>query len=308
MIKDYLGRLLKIRSREVNTSLIEEFKYPKLGPGELWEAAAEKVEEKGGKIITNARVTGFENEHSEFKGIKSVIYEQCGISHTVDCDYVISSMAIKDLTKGLEDVPEDILKIADGLPYRDYITMGVLVKSIKLKNHTNLKTVGNIVPDCWVYVQDDSVKTGRFQIFNNWSPYLVRDYENTIWIGMEYFCNEGDELWQMPESEFGQLVADEMIKIGLIDKKEDILDCHEEKVIKAYPAYFDTYDRIDEVISYLNGFDNLFCVGRNGQHRYNNLDHSMCTSFEAVKSLLSGDRSRDNIWSVNTEKEYHESK
>jgi protoporphyrinogen oxidase len=188
------------------------------------------------------------------------------------------------------------------------MTLGVLVRKLNLENKTKLTTVGNIVPDCWVYVQDRNVKMGRFQIYNNWSPYLVQDIENTVWVGLEYFCNEGDAFWNQTEEEFAKLGVEEMMKIGLIRDRSDVLDCHMERVKKAYPAYFDTYAEIDTLRAYLDTIENLYCVGRNGQHRYNNLDHSMMTSFEAVKCIRSGNPDKSAIWNVNTEKEYHEEK
>ena len=238
--------------------------------------------------------------------ITSLTYEKDGKKDSREGDYVISSMPLKDLVSGMNDVPEEPARIAAGLPYRDYMTLGVLIKKLNLVNQTNIKTVGNIVPDCWVYVQDRNVKMGRFQIYNNWSPYLVKDLENTVWVGLEYFCNEGDDFWNMSEKEFSELGIGEMVKIGLISSKDDVLDSHMEKVKKAYPAYFDTYSEIDKFVEFLNTIDNLYCVGRNGQHRYNNLDHSMITSFEAVKCILSGSTDKTRIWNVNTEKEYHE--
>ena len=218
-------------------------------------------------------------------------------------------MPVKDLVEGFkgEEVPKDMLDIASGLPYRDFQTVGVLVKKLNLKNKTKMKTLGNIIPDCWIYVQDPSVKFGRIQIFNNWSPYLVKDAENTVWIGLEYFCNEGDKYWNMSDEEFVKLAIDELESKKIVNR-EDVLDTHREKVKKAYPAYFDTYDNIDKLIEYLDKFDNLFCIGRNGQHRYNNMDHSMVTAFEAVNNIKNGVKTKENIWNVNTEKEYHEEK
>ena len=227
---------------------------------------------------------------------------------TVEGDYIVSSMPVKDLVAGMNDVPAKEAEIAAGLPYRDYMTLGVLIPKLKLVNKTDIKTMGNIVPDNWVYVQDRRVKLGRFQIYNNWSPYMIKDLENTVWIGLEYFVNEGDEYWNMTEDEFAKLGIDEMVKLGLIDSADEVIDYHMEKVKKAYPAYFDTYDEIDTLVSYLKKIENLYCVGRNGQHRYNNIDHSMVTSFETVKAILSGSTNKDAIWSVNTEEEYHESK
>ena len=304
ILKDVFGKIFKKKNRKVETSLIEEFKYPKLGPGQLWDVTAAEVEKLGGTIIKNAKVTKI-HKNAENK-LTGVTYVKDGKKVQVDGDYVISSMPVKDLVGGMNDVPADAARIAAGLPYRDYMTLGVLVPKINLVNKTHIKTVNNIVPDCWVYVQDRNVKLGRFQIYNNWSPYMIKDLEHTVWIGLEYFVNEGDEYWNMTEKEFAKIGVSEMIKLGLIDSPDVVLDVHMEKVKKAYPAYFDTYDEMDKLVDYLSSIENLYCVGRNGQHRYNNIDHSMVTSFEAVKNILTGSKDKKNIWSVNTEQEYHE--
>lgn len=304
ILKDFFGKLFKVKNRKVNTSLIEEFKYPKLGPGQLWDVTAAEVEKLGGTIIKNAKVTRVHKNANNV--LTSLTYEKDGQELTMEGDYFISSMPVKDLVGGMNDVPADAARIAAGLPYRDYMTLGVLVPKINLVNKTNIRTVNNIVPDCWVYVQDRNVKLGRFQIYNNWSPYMIKDLEHTVWIGLEYFVNEGDEYWNMTEEEFAKIGVSEMIKLGLIDSPDVVLDVHMEKVKKAYPAYFDTYDEIDRLVDYLSSIENLYCVGRNGQHRYNNIDHSMVTSFEAVKNILTGSKDKKNIWSVNTEQEYHE--
>lgn len=307
ILKDVFGKMLpNKKNRHVETSLIESFSYPKLGPGQLWDVTASEVEKMGGRILKGCKVVSFEKNADNH--ITSLTYEQNGKQIRANADIFISSMPLKDLVGGLNDVPAREAAIAAGLPYRDYRTLGVLVKRLNLKNKTRIKTIGNIVPDNWVYVHDRSVTMGRFQIYNNWSPYMVVDLENTVWIGLEYFCNEGDKLWNMSDEEFTKLGIQEMIQMGLIDKASDVLDSHAESVKKAYPAYFDTYEEIDTLIAYLNTIDNLYCVGRNGQHRYNNIDHSMCTSFEAVHNIVNGISDRSNIWSVNTEKEYHEAK
>ena len=304
IIKDYFGKLFKVKNRKVNTSLIEEFKYPKLGPGQLWDVTASEVERLGGTIIKNARVVKL---HKNKDGVlDSLVYEKDGKNVEVKGDVFISSMPIKDLVGGMNDVPDEPARIAKGLPYRDYMTLGVLVPRLNLVNKTSLKTVSNIVPDCWVYVQDRRVKMGRFQIYNNWSPYMIKDLKNTIWIGLEYFVSEGDEYWNMSDEEFSKFAVDEMVKLKLIDSADQVIDTHREKVKKAYPAYFDTYSEIDTLTAWLNTIPNLYCVGRNGQHRYNNIDHSMMTSFEAVKNIVSGTTDKSNVWNVNTEKEYHE--
>ena len=306
VLKDIFGKIFNKKNRKVETSLIEEFAYPKLGPGQLWELTAEDFVKKGGTIIKNAKVVKIiKNAENVLTGL---VYEKDGEQITVEGDYVISSMPVKDLVLGMNDVPAQYTDIARGLPYRDYMTVGVLIPKLNLKNETKTKTIGNIVPDNWVYVHDRSVSMGRFQIYNNWSPYMVKDIQNTVWVGLEYFCNEGDKMWSMTDDDFAKMAIKEMVVMGLIGSEDEVIDSHVERVKKAYPAYFDTYDKMDELRAYLDSIPNLFCVGRNGQHRYNNIDHSMCTSFETVKNILSGVTTKDNIWNVNTEKEYHEEK
>ena len=304
VLKNAVEKQFGKKNRKVETSLIEEFSYPKFGPGELWDVTAEEVIRMGGTILKNARVTKIHKNADNV--LTGVSYVKDGTTETMEGDIVISSMPIKDLVGGMNDVPEHEAKIAAGLPYRDYMTVGVLINKLNLENKTDHKTVGNIVPDNWVYVHDRSVKMGRFQIYNNWSPYMVKDLEHTVWIGLEYFCNEGDELWSMKDEDFAALGVREMVNLNLIDSRNNVLDTHVERVKKAYPAYFDTYSEIDTLIAYLNTIPNLYCVGRNGQHRYNNIDHSMCTSFETVNNIINGIADKSNIWSVNTEKEYHE--
>ena len=214
-------------------------------------------------------------------------------------------MPIKDLCNALE-APKRITNISNNLPYRDFVTFGILVKKLKIKNETSIKTINNIIPDTWIYVQDNSVKMGRIQIFNNWSPYMVKDYKKTIWIGLEYFCSESGSFWNMSKKKSIDLAINELISLGLIDKK-DVLDATRIKVKKAYPAYFDSYKDINKVINYLNKYENLYCIGRNGQHRYNNMDHSMLTAIKAVDCLLNKSNKKD-IWNVNIEQEYHETK
>lgn len=306
VLKDIFGKIFNKKNCKVETSLIEEFAYPKLGPGQLWDLTAADFEKMGGTIIKNAKVVNILKDSDNV--VTGLVYEKDGQRITVNGDYVISSMPVKDLVVGMNDAPDKYTKIAEGLPYRDYMTVGVLIPHLNLKNETKTKTIGNIVPDNWVYVHDRNVKMGRFQIYNNWSPYMVKDIEHSIWIGLEYFCNEGDEMWSMSDNDFAKMAIKEMVAMGLISNENEVLDSHVERVKKAYPAYFDTYDQMDDLRNYLDTIPNLFCVGRNGQHRYNNIDHSMCTSFETVKNILSGETNKDNIWNVNTEKEYHEEK
>ena len=308
ILKDMLYKVLKIKNnKNTETSLIERFWYPKYGPGQLWERLAEIIEQNGVTIKRGYKVQKIIKENGK---IKSVVCLHNGNEEEFTGDIFISSMPLKDLVENIENetVPEDILDIAIHLPYRDFITIGILVDKLKIKNETTIKTLGNIVPDCWIYVQEPDVNVGRIQIFNNWSPYLVEKPQETVWLGLEYFCNENDELWNMTEEDFKNMAINELKKIGILEETVKIKDTHMEKIKKAYPAYFDTYAKIDELIKYLNEIENLYCIGRNGQHRYNNMDHAMLTAIETVKDIKENKKDKSNIWKVNTEKEYHEVK
>lgn len=297
-------RKADVKQKNVETSLIELFTYPKKGPGQLWERMADEIRERGGEIILNTNIEGISLEDGKIRGLRGI---KDGKTVEFKGDYVFSSMPVSDLIKSINtDVPGEIYETAVNLPYRDFITVGLLVNKLKIKNTTDIKTVSDIVPDCWIYVQEPDVKLGRIQVFNNWSPYMVKNFENTVWIGLEYFCNENDEMWQMSDDKFIRFAVDEVMKIGIVEK-EDVLDSVRIKVKKAYPAYFGVYDKFDSVKEYLNSIDNLYCIGRNGQHRYNNMDHSMLTALEAVNSLLWGTE-KEKVWSVNTEGDYHEEK
>lgn len=289
----------------VETSLIDLFSYPKKGPGQLWESMAEKIQKNGGKIIYNTKVSGIKTSDT---GLQAVVTQTGTETEVLEADYFISSMPVSELIAELDcDVPADVRETALKLPYRDFITVGLLVKKLKIKNTTKLKTIADVVPDCWIYVQEPSVKMGRVQIFNNWSPYMVKDFQNTVWIGLEYFCSEGDEMWTMPDAEFIKFATAEAVETGLIEAGS-VLDSIRINVEKAYPAYFGTYEHFDLVKDYLNKFDNLFCIGRNGQHRYNNMDHSMLTAIEAVTAIQTGKIDKNELWNINAEAEYHETK
>ncbi|MBT1177820.1 NAD(P)/FAD-dependent oxidoreductase [Bifidobacterium callimiconis] len=325
VLKNAFSKLLpkKRSNKEVETSLIEEFWYPKYGPGQLWETVERNCEQAGVHVLTDATVVEVRQNAGR---ISSVVYADSEGNRTeLTADQFISSMPVKDLVNALDAatkdetaepaaqtavVPADMKHIANGLPYRDFVTVGLLVKRLRLRNTTNIPTLGNppIVPDCWIYVQDPGFTVGRIQVFNNWSPYLVQDVDDTVWIGLEYFCDEGDRFWNMSEDECIKFAINEMVRMKVIASPNDVLDTHREKVKKAYPAYFDTYSQMDELVEYLDSFGNLYCVGRNGQHHYNNMDHSMGTAIEAVGNIKSGRTSKRNVWNVNTEKSYHEEK
>ncbi len=295
-----------IDQKNTETSLIERFLYPKLGPGQMWEETANLILERGGEIHMGHTIVGLRAEGGRVVEV-TVRDETTGQTRAVSGDYVISTMPIKDLINALGDaVPADVAAVGRGLMYRDFMTVGLLLKKLKIQNETVFKTVHNIVPDNWIYIQEPDVKIGRLQIFNNWSPYMVQD-PDTVWVGLEYFCNEGDELWSMPDESFATFGIEELAKISIIEKA-DVLDSTVIRAPKAYPAYFGTYDSFDVLKTYFNTLENLFLVGRNGMHKYNNQDHSMLTAMTAVDNIIQGVTSKDNIWAVNTEQEYHEEK
>ena len=285
VLKNMICKALNIKPKKIETSLAETFYYPKLGSGQMWEVAAQAAQSNGAEIILQARVTKI--HRADDGKICGVTYERDGKTFNLPCDILISSMPLKDLIAAMANVPAEIRAVADGLPYRDYITVGVLVERLNVT-----------VPDHWVYVQGDDVKMGRFVVYNNWSPFMLKD-SDTVWLALEYFCQEGDAMWTMTDKDFADFAVSEMVKKNLISSAKTVKDFHVERVKKAYPAYFDTYAQIDELRTYLDASGNLFCIGRNGQHRYNNIDHSMCTAFEAVKNILAGTNDKSNVWNVN---------
>ena len=293
------------KDKKVETSLIEQFEYPKYGPGQLYTLLAESLVKKGVNIVYNSEVNKIllNKDHQ----ISEVI---CKDGKSYKADYFVSSMPIKDLfiTLGTEVVDSEAYDTAVNLPYRDFITVGLLLDKLKIKNKTKIPTVNDLVPDTWIYVQERDVTMGRMQLFNNWSPYMVADPLNTVWMGLEYFCSEGDEMWNSSDSDFINMAIDELVRMGIIESKENVLDATRFKVKKAYPAYFGSYDHFDLVRKELDNISNLYCIGRNGQHRYNNMDHSMLTGLIAADYIKEGNTDKTALWEVNTEKEYHETK
>jgi len=303
-IRQWIKGDSSIRQKEVETSLIERFLYPKLGPGQLWEEVANRVQNRGGKLFLNHEVVGVKWKKGK---VVSVIVRNSagGDVREFKCDYVFSSMPVKNLILALEpSIPKRTTQVAKGLTYRDFITVGVLLRKLKISNNTDTPTVNGIIPDNWIYVQERDVKMGRIQVFNNWSPYLVKD-PNTVWLGLEYFCNEGDHLWTMPNEELFNMGVRELEKVGFINTS-DVLDGVVIRTTKAYPAYFGAYDQFYEIRNFVDDFENLFLIGRNGMHRYNNMDHSMLTAMVAVQNIINGSIDKSNIWEVNSEQEYHE--
>jgi len=293
-----------IEQKSTDTSLIEQFMYPKLGPGQMWETVARIIEEKGGVIIKNCEVVELKISQNQVNEL-SYLNHTTNLKTTVKGDWFFSTMPVKDLISAMGNIaPICVKKVSDGLQYRDFITVGLLLNKLKIKNETKVDTLNGLVPDDWIYIQEKDVKVGRLQIFNNWSPYMVADITK-VWIGLEYFCNEGDELWKMQDNEFIQFAIDELHRIDIIDENE-VIDSTIIRMPKTYPAYFGTYSQFNVITEYTDKLENLFLIGRNGMHKYNNQDHSMLTAITAVDNLISGVKSKDNIWSINTEENYHE--
>lgn len=304
-LRSWLGGRGDYHQRNTETSLIEQFLYPEFGPGQLWEIVADKVRSSGGVVALKSTVVALDVDYRQ-RLVRAVsVRDSGGQTRSIPCDYFISSMPVRELVGLFSEAPAAVKAVADGLMYRDFITVGVLVRKLK-KREFNADSPTNLLPDNWVYIQEPDVKLGRLQIFNNWSPSLVSD-SDTVWLGLEYFCNEGDELWQLSDAEMAELAIAELVKLDLAEAA-DVLDHKVVRVEKAYPAYFGSYDQFDTIRDYLDGFENLYLVGRNGMHRYNNQDHSMLTARLAVESIRDGGCDRSAMWSVNVDDDYHEEK
>jgi protoporphyrinogen oxidase len=295
-----------IAQKDTETSLIEQFLYPKFGPGQLWEEVARQVQEMGGIIHMHHSVkyiyTGY-NRVTEVIAIN----QETGKALPLEGDYFFSTMPVKELIAGIAGpVPPRVKEIAAGLQYRDFITVGILLKRLSYQDKHTGEWKALKLEDTWIYIQEKEVTVGRLQLFNNWSPYMVKD-PDTIWVGMEFFCNETDAFWKLPDGDISTLAIKELEKIGLATA-ENVLDSTVLRVEKTYPAYFGAYAHFDKVRAYTDTLENLFLVGRNGMHKYNNADHSMLTAMVAVDNIIAGITSKENIWAINTEQEYHEEK
>jgi protoporphyrinogen oxidase len=285
------------------TSLIERFLYPKFGPGQMWEEVARRISQRGGRIHLQHRIAGIEREGSSVKAV-TVLDARTGLSERVRCDHFVSTMPVSDLVAFLDPSNRHVRRIAENLPYRDFMTAGILLRKMRGTTSSGTHQDNAMPSDNWIYIQEPDVRMGRLQVFNNWSPSLVAD-PRTIWLGLEYFCCAGDDLWRMDDAHFIEFASGELEKIGLIDKS-DVIDSTLVRVPKAYPAYFGTYNQFDQVRAYLDKFLNIYPIGRNGMHRYNNQDHSMLSANSAVNSIINGGANKSEIWRTNVEGEYHE--
>jgi protoporphyrinogen oxidase len=304
--KIFKGRSAGIEQKGTETSLIEKFLYPKYGPGQMWQIVSAMVTQSGGEVRHGYCVTEVMWEDGKVTGVNARNLKTGEVEH-LPCDYLISTTSVKELIGGFHPpAPPAVSEVAAGLAYRDFLTMGLLVKKLRKNSYSVEGSPTNIVPDTWIYIQEPDVKIGRLQVFNNWSPAMVAD-PDTVWLGLEYFCRENDEVWDLPDEEMARFAIAELEKIDLIDSR-DVLDYKIVRVPKAYPAYFGTYNRFDEIREFTDSINNLYLVGRNGMHRYNNQDHSMMTAKLAVDNIISGRLDKDNIWTVNVEEEYHEEK
>jgi len=268
----------------------------------MWEEVARRVRAKGGRILTGYRMTRLISDGRRLTGIEALNLST-GEAELFEGDYFFSTAPIQELMRAFDaPPPANVLDVSDGLMYRDFLMVGLLVPSLKIRESATER----MVRDNWIYIQEPDVLLGRLQIFNNWSPAMVAD-PNTVWLGLEYFCNQTDRLWTAPDRETIALAASELARIGIIEP-DCVLDSTLLRMEKTYPAYFGTYPRFHEIREYLDRFENLFAVGRNGMHRYNNQDHSMLTAMTAVDHIIAGETDKSELWKINTETDYHEEK
>ena len=290
--------LSSISQKQSETSLIERFLYPKFGPGQLWEYAAEEICQRGGEIHLGVHVDRIHTEGNRVVSVEAVAAH--GERTAYPADYFFSTMPVRDLIRAMgEEVPVHVKEVSEGLRYRDFMIVGLLAQNLAVTGED-----GSPLKDNWIYIQEPDVKVGRLQIFNNWSPWLVKE-PGRVLVGLEYFCNATDPIWQLSDEAMARLAMDEAASIGIL-RTEDVEDAHVVRVPKSYPAYTGSYSRFDAIRKFTDDFENLFLIGRNGMHKYNNQDHSMLTAMTAVENIVNGVATRENIWAINTEMEYQE--
>ncbi len=287
-----INAFVKPRNSNIKT-LIDEFKYPVLGPGMMYNEMKNRIEAMGGRVHTDCRVTRVYHDN---RSIKSVEYiDKNGIHHTGEGSDFVSSMPVTELIKALSpSADEAVLAAASKLKYRSLITIDIIVNK------------QNLFPDNWIYIHSPEVRLGRIQNFKNWSSRMVPDARKSS-LGLEYFCNENDEIWNMPDAELFRIAAAEIERIKIC-RASDIEDFTIIRVPKAYPVYSTGYkENVDIIKSYLKGFDNLQLIGRYGLFKYNNMDHSIITGLQAAKNIIYGSCIHDT-WEINTDEEYQEEK
>ncbi len=293
-----------IAQKDCETSLIEQFLYPPLGPGQLWERVAALIRQQGGEIRLGWRVTGLRVATGPDGADRIVSVEARtpeGEIVTLPSDYFHSTMPVPELLRAIQaPIPDDVQAVSDGLVYRDFVTVGLLVDRLLITEPD-----GSMIKDNWIYIQEPDVLAGRMQVFNNWSPHLVSDPARA-WVGLEYFCRDTDPLWKKSDPDIAAFAIDEAARIGILHPAE-VRDSCVIRAPKAYPAYVGAYERFGEVVRFVDRFENLFLIGRNGMHKYNNQDHSMLTAMVSVDNILAGVTSKSNLWEVNTGHDYNAS-
>ena len=269
-------------------TLIEEFEYPRLGPGMMWDAFAARIEQLGGRVLLNARVMALDHDG---RTVDAVEIECNGKRVSQPAASIISTMPLRHLVSGLgPSTPPHVQQAGGGLRYRDFITVAVIVDR------------PDVFPDTWIYIHDPAVRVGRIQNFKNWSPDMVPDASQTC-LGLEYFCTAGDELSSMADDDLVTLARHELAIIGLV-QPESIVDATVVRVPKAYPVYDATYEAaVAAVRKHVSGFVNLQTIGRNGTHTYNNQDHSMVMGMLAVRNLFG---EKNDLWAIDSQDEYLE--
>lgn len=278
------------RPRTTVRTLIEQFYYPRLGPGMMWEAVAKRVERAGGQLVYNSPVTRIETDGAH--AVKAVVVSSAGRESMVVGSHFIASMPITDLVRAMTpQPPADVLHAAEQLRYRDFLTVCLIIRR------------KDIFKDNWIYIHEPAVLVGRIQNYGNWSPEMVPDPEKTS-LGLEYFCNKGDDVWCSSDSDLIQRAGRELEVLRLASAA-DVVDGCVFRVEKSYPVYDSDYRQYLAVLrQYVERFSNLQMVGRNGLHRYNNQDHAMLTGILASRKLLLGEN--HDVWSVNSDQEYLE--
>ncbi len=270
------------------TTLIDEFRYPRRGPGQMWNKAKQIVGEKRGKVELNSQVTHLNKKDNK---IISALVKRNGSLQEIDGDYFLSTIPLRELVQSIKPAaPDDVLKAARELKYRDFFTVGLIIDK------------AFIFPDNWIYIHSPEVKVGRIQNFKNWSPDMVPDSQTTS-LGLEYFCFDTDDIWKKGDKELVELGTKEAVKLKFASK-DQIIDGFVIRSPKTYPIYDEGYkERIDTIKDYLSTIKNLQTVGRNGLHRYNNQDHSMLSAIYAIRNILG---EKHSIWDINVDEEYHE--
>jgi len=290
-----------IHQKGTETSLIEQFLYPKYGPGSFWEEVARQVQEMGGKLYLHQDVQHIYTHEGRIHSVNT-INSETGQTGAWEGDYFFSTMPVQELIAGMgAAVPAKVQEVAVGLQYRDFINVGILLKQMSTKDGKKLE-----LKDNWIYIQQRDVKVGRLMIYNNWGGGMT-SHPNTTWIGMEYFCNKTDAFWADSDEAIQRFAIRELQQMDLA-QPEDVLDSTVRRMEKTYPAYFGTYNEFNHIRAYTDSFENLFLIGRNGMHKYNNADHSMLTAMVAVDNIAAGITSKADLWAINTEQEYHEEK